>query len=147
MRTIAATQNVYHCTLFRRSHHHCCILPGSASSNTCFRITRRSCQYSKLPICLSSTFNCPDSLASGSRGSFRRFWSFAYCFSNQILVSLSCSGSKSAKVRRVSSMRAGGRRELEICQLTHSLSVVTYQVWTWRVLTCQSGTGMWLLLD
>jgi hypothetical protein len=71
-------------------------------------VTSRSCQCSKFSICLSLTFSCPHSLASGSKGNFRRFWSFTWWPANHLPTLLSCSGSRRARVRRISSMRAGG---------------------------------------
>jgi hypothetical protein len=51
--TKIATQKVYHCTSFRRLHHHCDKVLGSTSSKTCLSTTRRSRQKAKLSICLS----------------------------------------------------------------------------------------------
>ena len=64
--TMAATQNVYHCTLRLLSHHHCAIVLGSASSNTCLSIPNRSCQNTKFSTWRSSVVRCPDLQAATS---------------------------------------------------------------------------------
>ena len=101
--TRIATQNVYHCTPFLRSHHHCPKVRGSDSSKTCLSTTSLSCQYSNLSICRSWAFRYPHLIASGSKFSRRR--SLRY----HDLVALLCSGKRRARVRRVSSMKQGSK--------------------------------------
>lgn len=109
---ITPTQNVYHWTQFLRSHHHCEMLHGLASSKACFNITSRSRQNMKFSICRSSAFSLPRSMALWSRIQLLA----ACCFWNHFLVSGPV-GSKSASVRRVSSTNPSGKRSLLTLEL------------------------------
>src|SRR5436305_3700767 len=105
-RTKIATQKVYHCTPLRLSHHHWESVPGRDSSKISLRITKRSCQNLKFSICRSSALRRPHWISClsmcGECGSFL----------NHFAVSLSDCGKRRASVRRVSSIRPGGKSTL-----------------------------------
>jgi hypothetical protein len=106
--TSAATQNVYHCTRFRRSYHHCESVLGSASSKTCFKTMSRSCQYWKLEMWRSSALKCPHlrALLSSRR--------VEETFLNHWLLCLLLCGKRRASVRIVSSMSPAGNSVLRM---------------------------------
>lgn len=101
--TRAATQKVYHWTLFRSSFHHCFTVFGSDSSKACLRITRRSLQYLKFSIWRAAEFKCLQDPALGSKLN-------CFCFSlNHLLALGSFGGSRSERVLRVSSRKSVGK--------------------------------------
>jgi hypothetical protein len=97
-----ANQKLYHWAGRRLSRHHWIRDRGSASSKSCFRTTRRSCQYSNLSICRSSLLSCPHSriMQSSCR--------WACCFCSHFTDATSNCGNRSDSVRCVSAIRPGG---------------------------------------